>query len=77
MQTDNPSFTIRLPQPSAQQIPSVILVLLIVLGLVQTVQLFALSQTASTINVGGGVQTAAPAGNAGSGSSLPSMVGGC
>ena len=74
-ETKKESFTITLPKPSVAGGQSLILVLLIAVGLIQTVQLFAIQKTAAAIKVG--PTTSTPAATGGSGSSLPTMVGGC
>ncbi|MBI4714309.1 hypothetical protein HY771_03960 [Candidatus Uhrbacteria bacterium] len=74
------SFTIRIPSfhfPSLQQS---ILVLLIIVGLLQTVQLLALDRQIATASASSASPTssASPASSSSSvTSSLPKMVGGC
>ena len=77
--TDAKTFTIRLPKPSTGGVELLVLSFLIVVGLIQTVQLFAIQQTAASVKVSPaatGAPAAAPSGGS-SGSELPGMVGGC
>lgn len=74
--SDVRTVTLRLPKVSGLSLQAVILLLLIIVGGLQTVQLFGLKNAIANAKVSPAVS--APSGGSGaSGSSLPKMVGGC
>lgn len=70
-------ITFRIPKFSIKGFQSTILILLIIVGLLQTVQLFGLQKSIASAKIG----TPSAGGNTqattGSSSALPEMVGGC
>lgn len=77
METNANSFTIRLPKPSTGGVELLVLSFLIVVGLIQTVQLFAIQQTAASVKLSPSSVTAPASSGGSSGTDLPGMVGGC
>lgn len=70
------TITLRLPKISGLSVQTLVLALLIGVGGLQTVQLYGLKNSVAQAKVKPAV--AAPAGGSGSsGTSLPTMVGGC
>ena len=76
-QEKSKEITLRIPKLSIKGFQSTILILLIVVGLLQTVQLFGLQKSIASAKIGtpsAGGNTQAPTGSS---SALPEIVGGC
>ncbi len=74
-------ISIRIPKIGLPTLQSGVLILLIIVGLLQTVQLFALDQKIANAKIGTGASSASSSSSAPTSgsttSSLPNMVGGC
>lgn len=70
------SLTIRLPRISAISGQSMVLILLIAVGVLQTTQLYGLKNAVASAKVKPVTSSSAQTGSSG-GSQLPTMVGGC
>lgn len=77
--TEQKTISINIPKPSFPSMQSLVLILLIIVGALQTIQLFALDQKIAGASFSSSKPAvSAQASGSGSGSSaLPEMVGGC
>lgn len=72
------SISIPLPSVSLRSLESLVLLLLVVVGGLQTIELFELKRVMASADLTAeSVQTNVSSGSSSSGSSLPTMVGGC
>lgn len=74
--TGGRTISIRIPTLSMPGLQSFVLILLIIAGLLQTVQLFGLQKNIASATIKSAAPAQAAAGAGGS-SALPQMVGGC
>ncbi|MCR4278852.1 MAG: hypothetical protein NUV81_03035 [bacterium] len=71
------TISIRIPAPSLPSIQSLFIILLIIVGLIQTAQLYGLQKNIASAKINT-TSASVGSGTAGSNSSaLPTMVGGC
>ncbi len=73
------TISFRVPRLKLPSLQAAILILLVVVGVLQTVQLYGLNlQIASAqVDIGGSPTVSAPTASSSATSSLPNMVGGC